>query len=190
MLSRLIPAAIAMVGNAMRPLRVPLLILGASLGHGQLAAAEDLPSAQSVRAAMVFNFLKFTEFPGASLAPSQVIRICIAARDVRQAEALVALAGRKVSGRELVVSDLTAWTGTCHVLYVDTRQRWNALTSHPALRSALTISAYPGFVRDGGIFEIVLQPDATRFDVNLAEARRLDFHFSPEMLRLGRQIHE
>jgi len=69
-----------------------LLLVAALLGRSQPATAQDMPSEQSVRAAMVFNFLKFTEFPPEALANTQRIRLCIAVGDPRQAEALTALA--------------------------------------------------------------------------------------------------
>ncbi len=167
-----------------------LTLLAALVCHFQVAVAQDVPTEQSVRAAMVFNFLKFTEFPPEGAATSPVIRLCIAVRDARQGEALAAISGRKVGGRKLIVADFTGQSGDCQVFYVDSRQRWNAAADHPALRSALTISTYPGFARDGGMIEIAVQNDGIQFDINLAEGRRAGFHFSPEMLRLARRIHE
>ncbi len=156
--------------------------------HVQTVAAQEITNVQAARAAMVFNFLKFSEFPPkANLAPE--IRLCVAVRDMRQAEALELLSGRKVGGRELIVADFTAQS-TCDVFYVDTRQRWNAVEDHPALSLALTIGTYPGFASDGGMIEIAVQPDAIRFDINRKKGKRAGIHFSPQMLRLARQIHE
>lgn len=165
-------------------------LLAVLVCHFQAATAQDMPSEQSVRAAMVFNFLKFTEFPPEVIANAQQIRLCIAIRDSRQAEALVALSGRKVGGRKLIVADFTAQSGDCHVFYVDSPRRWNAASEHNALRRSLTISDYSGFVRDGGMIEIAVQNDGIRFDINLTEARLAGIHFSPQMLRLARQVHE
>jgi hypothetical protein len=167
-----------------------VLLLVASICHFPLAAAQEMPSEQSVRAAMVFNFLKFTEFPPEAIAKSAEIRLCMAVRDARQAEALLALAGRKVKGRELIVADFTTQSGECHVFYVDSRQRWNTAAENLTPSRALTISAYPGFARDGGMIEIAIQTDGARFDINLAEGRRAGLRFSPQLLRLARQIHE
>jgi hypothetical protein len=188
--SRLIASPIPMSFNGKHLLSQALFLLAALVCHSQTATAQDMATEQSVRAAMVFNFLKFTEFPPEGGAKPPGIRLCVAVRDKRQAEALVALAGRKVGSRELIVVDFTAQSSECQVFYVDSRQRWNATAEQHALRQALTISAYPGFARDGGMIEIVVQNDAIRFDINLAEGRRAGFHFSPQMLRLARQIHE
>lgn len=176
--------------NGKRPLTSTFILLLALVCHCKTVTAQDLPSGESVRAAMVFNFLKFAEFPPEAIASSPGIRLCVAARDTRQAEALLALAGRKVGGRKLLVTDFTAQSGVCQVLYVDSPRRWSTASEHNALRRALTISDYPGFVRDGGMIEIDVRKDGIQFDVNLVEAQRAGFNFAPQMLRLARQIHE
>lgn len=152
--------------------------------------AQDPPTVQVARAAMLFNFLKFTEFPRESIANSEFIQVCVGVRDARQRTAMAALSGRKAGGRELVVTDFSAQRRDCDVLYLDSPQRWNAVATNPLLRQALTISAYPGFARDGGMIEIAVQNEGIRFDINLAQSRRAGFRFSPQLLRLARKIHE
>ncbi|PWB48034.1 MAG: hypothetical protein C3F18_11770 [Nitrosomonadales bacterium] len=174
----------------MRRLALTLFLLAAQVFHGQTATAQNMPSEQSVRAAMVFNFLKFTEFPPESIANTEQIRLCMAVGDSRQEEALAALSGRKVWGRELAVVHLAGRGDDCHVLYVDLRQRWNAAEERRTFLRTLTISAYPGFARDGGMIEIALREDGARFDINLAEGRRAGFRFSPQLLRLARHVYE
>ena len=155
-----------------------------------LATAQSTPTVYSARAAMVFNFLKFTEYPPQTLTKAAEIKLCVDVRDPRQVQALAALAGRKVGGRVLSVSEFPPRSGPCHVFYVETRQRWNAMADHAAVKQALTLSAYPGFARDSGMIEIAVQNDGIRFDINLAEGRRAGFHFSPQMLRLAREVIE
>jgi hypothetical protein len=152
--------------------------------------AQDAPTEQSVRAALVFNFLKFAELPSENVANIQRIRLCVAVGDMQQAEALATLSGRKVRGRGLVVVRFSGRDDDCQVLYVDTRQRWNAAEEQSAFRQTLTISAYPGFARNGGMIEIALLENGTRFDINLAESRRAGIRVSPQLLRLARHIYE
>ncbi len=191
MFSRRIAAAIP--GRARRcafSLLPALVLAGVCCSLVLPAAADELPGEQSMRSAMLFNFLKFTDFPRPGVDRSRDIQICISVRDNIQAAALAALSGRKVAGRELRVVDFATRSGDCQVLYVDSRTRWNALATHPALRNALTISAYAGFAEEGGMIEIGRQDDGIRFDVNLAQAHRAGFHFSPQMLRLARKVYE
>lgn len=175
------------IGRLLTHAGMALTMLGC---HLPAATAQGVATEQSVRAAMVFNFLKFADFPGDGIGKPPTLQLCVAARDARQAEALAALSGRKVGGRKLSVVEFTARSNDCQVFYVDSRQRWNAVAEQPALRQTLTISNYPGFARDGGMIEIDVQNDGARFDINLTETKRASLHFSPQMLRLARQIHE
>jgi hypothetical protein len=176
--------------NGKRLLSLAGFLLAAMVCHLPAFSVEELPTEQSMRAAMVFNFLKFTEFMPEVIGKAPFLRMCVDVRDLRQAKALATLAGRKVSSREMVILNFNAHSTDCHVYYVDSRQRWYAALGHPALRNALTISAYPGFAREDGMIEIAMQDDRVRFDINLAEGRRAGFRFSPQMLRLARQIYE
>ncbi len=137
-------------------LALALAFMAALLFHGKPAMAQELPSEQSLRAAMVFNFLKFTEFPPESIANVQRIRLCIAVGDIRQAEALLALSGRRAWNRELAVVHLAGRGDDCHVLYVNSRQRWNAIEEQRVFPRALTIGDFPGFTQDGGMIELDL----------------------------------
>jgi hypothetical protein len=166
------------------------MLMPALLGNPQVALGEELPGEHAVRAAMVFNFLKFSELPHEVLVGSPTIEICLAVGGARQAEALTALSGCKVGGREVKVAPLNGDARGCHVLYVDTRQRWNTLRMRQGARRVLSISAYPGFARDGGMLEIAVQADGVRFDVNLAEGRNAGIRFSPQMLRLARRVYD
>lgn len=167
-----------------------LVLLATLVCRGPAAWAQDLASEQALRAAMVFNFLKFTEFPAETPGNPARLRLCIAVGDPQQAEALYALVGRKVGGRELVVVRLAGQEDDCHVFYVDSPQRWNAAADSRALRRALTLSAYAGFAQDGGMIEIALQAEGARFDINLGKSRRAGLRFAPQLLRLARRVHE
>lgn len=143
---------------------------------------------------MVFNFLKFTEFPpeslNGSLGNSPSLKLCMSVRDSRQAQALTALAGRKIAGRELQVINFNHQSGKCHVFYVDSRQQWNAAAEQLALAGALSISPVTGFARDDGMIEITTLKEAIGFEINLKQSRHAGFRFSPQLLRLARRIHE
>ena len=170
--------------------RVILAVLGL-LCLPQPAMAREMANEQSVLAAMVFNFLKFTEFPAESDVRSPgVLRLCTAIREPQLVDALAALSGRKVKGRELIVEILTTQSTDCDVLYVDSHPRWRDAVERPPLRRALSISAYPGFARDDGMIEIDVRGDGVRFEINLVAGRRAGLHFAPQLLRLARQVHE
>lgn len=153
-------------------------------------AADDVATEQSVRAAMVFNFLKFAEWPWSGDAQLNSLRLCVASSDPQQVQALEKLAGRQVRGMALVVANVFSRAGGCNVFYVDSRPRWIEALESGTVEQVLTISSYSGFVGDGGMLEIGFQEGSPRFDVNLAEVRRAGLRLYPQLLRLARKVYE
>ena len=152
------------------------------------AVAAETASEQALRAALVFNFIKFTEWPAAAAGDPQ-LRVCVATSDPAQIAALEALDERRVRGIPLAAVRFHR-QADCGVIYVDSSQRWNEIAEKRAAGRALTIGGYPGFVADGGMIEISLQEGGARFDINLLEARRAGLRIYPQLLRLARRVVE
>jgi len=150
--------------------------------------AADAATEQSLRAALVFNFIKFTEWPPAADG-NALLRVCLASNDPVQLAALDALDERRVRGIPLTTARFRR-QADCDVIYVDSGQRWKEIAEKRASGSVLTIGGYAGFVADGGMVEISLQDDKARFDINLLEAKRAGLRFYPQLLRLARRIVE
>ena len=160
------------------------LLVFALLGPAAPVFAAEAVSEQSVRAALVFNFIKFTEWPAAVPGESQ-FRVCIAASDREQFAAIEALKERRVRGKPLVTARFDRHVD-CDVIYVDSRQHWNEIRE--TRTSALTVGSYAGFAVNGGMIEISLLEGRPRFDINLLEAKRVGLRFYPQLLQLARRI--
>lgn len=150
------------------------------------ALATEAASEQAVRAALVFNFIKFTEWPAVG---DPQLRVCIATGDAAQIAALDALGERRVRGIPVVTTRFRR-QADCDIIYVDSSQRWNEISEKRTGTRTLTIGGYPGFVADGGMIEISLREGGARFDINLLEAKRVGLRFYPQLLRLARRIVE
>lgn len=162
-------------------------ILCLALPAGPAMTQQGSASEQTVHAALVFNFMKFTEWPVAEGS----LKLCVASGDRQQIEALENLAGKQVRGQVLVVARLHPRETNCQVLFVDSRQRWEeSLGNRRSLVQTLTVGAYAGFAWDGGMIEIARHEGSARFDVNLAEVRRAGLRLYPQLLRLARQVFE
>src|SRR6185436_17872859 len=84
------------------------------------AAAETATSAVAVKAAFLFNFAKFAEWPPDALAPGQRLSLCVVG-DASVADALEqTISGRPFEGHELSVQVLgvDGPLRSCHLLYV------------------------------------------------------------------------
>lgn len=175
----------------MTPKRLLLLVIAllvpAAPGSAPVLAGETI-TPQAVRAALVYNFIKFTDWPAAAAGPAR-LRLCAATGDPVQMAAIEALGNRLVRGIPLVPVRFVQQLD-CRVIYVDSPRLWQEVVDRQAAGQALTIGSYPGFVRDGGMIEISQFDGQTRFDINLLEARRAGLHLQPQLLRLARRIVE
>lgn len=148
--------------------------------------AVETASEQAVRAAMVFNFIKFTDWPDSALGLRSV---CVATSDPQLMAAMEALGERQVRSKPVAVVRYQQ-QADCDVLYVDSRQRWRGGAEQRPPPRALTIGGYAGFVADGGMIEVALQDGNVRFDLNVSEAKKAGLRFYPQLLRLARRIVE
>lgn len=175
----------------MAPKRYLLLLIAlltpAAPGSAPVLATETT-SPQAVRAALVYNFIKFTDWPVAA-ADTGRLRLCAATGDPAQMAAIEALGNRLVRSMPLAPVRFVQQLD-CKVIYVDSPRLWREVVERQASGQALTIGSYPGFVRDGGMIEISLLEGQVRFDINLLETRRAGLHLQPQLLRLARRVLE
>ena len=140
-----------------------------------------------LKAAYVFNFLKFVEWnPSVS---SDVLQVCFAgADDVREALGKAAT-GKTVSGRKVLVRPIAEIQNaqSCAAIYVDTvrgTSRWSSASS------ALTIGGTEDFTQTGGIIRLYTESNRLRFIVNVGNARRAGVQISSNLLKLATQIEQ
>lgn len=165
-----------------------LLVLLTAYWTAVPALAQEAPSEQALRAVLLFNFLKFTDWP-AEASQSRLL-VCIASSDPQQLAAMEALTDRQVRGRTVSTVRLRPQYA-CDVIYVDSRQRWSDIADHQAGQPVLTIGGYKGFLADGGMIELALDAEhGAHFNINLQEAKRSGLRFYPQLLRLARRIVE
>lgn len=150
------------------------------------ALAVETASEQAVRAAMVFNFIKFTDWSDSTRG---VRLVCVATADPELMAAMEALGERQVRNKPVAVVRY-AQQPDCSVIYIEGRQRWRAFADARRPADALTIGDYSGFLADGGMVEVSLRDGNVRFDLNVAEAKKAGLRFYPQLLRLARRIVE
>lgn len=161
------------------------LLALAGPGVAPVTAAEAV-SEQAVRAALLFNFIKFTEWPAVSQ-DNQTLWVCVATRDPAQFAAIENLEERQVRGKRLAVVRFASQED-CNVIYVDSSLRWNGISDKRSSKYALTIGGYAGFASEGGMIEIALLESGARFDINLAAAKSAGLRIYPQLLQLARHI--
>jgi len=171
-------------------MRVPRLLAILATLFASLAHAQDRPldRTEALKAAYLFNFLKFVELPSAST----TIGVCfVGARDVYDA-LTHSTENKKLGSRAIVTMELTAdasWSG-CDVVYLDATADVRTLLANAAGTSALTVGEADDFTAGGGIIRLFTQDNRLRFDINVVNARRAGVKISVSLLRLASHVEQ
>jgi hypothetical protein len=157
------------------------------------AQSSATPSQAEIRAAFVFNFAKFTEWPMQAYtdAGSPLTACFMGADDVRAAFQTIST-GKALSGRFLESRAVksAADLRNCQVLYVDS-------PSSPAVkdalknarqRDALAIGTSEDFLASGGMLRLQIENNRMRFDVNVGAIGRTKIKLSSKLLALARTV--
>jgi hypothetical protein len=164
------------------------LMLCAAIGH-----AQDVTE-PSLKAAFIYNFAKFTDWPEDILPAHATFSACVLG-DSPISDALErAVKGRQVSGRGVSVSQVQAEgkLRSCHLLYVSGVSPAQLAAIVAAVRGApvLTISDIDDFSKLGGIAQMFVESGRLRFDLNLEVAKSSRLQLSSKLLVLAAHVHD
>jgi hypothetical protein len=149
-------------------------------------------SAPALRAAFMFNFAKFTEWPANVIPRDQPMVFCVT-DDAPMAEALEQIVkGRAVSGHALTVRrvGLDGGVRACHLLYasgLDTK-RTNELLGTVEHLPVLTVGDFERFAQMGGVASFFVEDGKMRFSINIDSAQRAGLRVSSKLLMLARIV--
>jgi hypothetical protein len=170
-----------------------LAVLGALLGVlPGFAAPADLE--YEVKAAFLFNFAKFVEWPPDAFPdPATPVTICVLGEDPFGQGLDAVVEGETLNGRRLVVRRLrdVLQVRDCHVLFVSRSEKERLPSLMAGLRSGgvLTVGEGDDFLEQGGIIRFILEQNRVRFDINLDAAERGRLKLSSKLLRLARSVN-
>lgn len=155
-----------------------------------LAALANAGSSETdVKAAFIYNFTKFVEWPATALAPDAPMQICVMGKN-DLGDRLRQLHGREAQGHPLQVRILVPADNQadCHVIFI-TRESARQLPQllKPFTNNAiLTVSDAPDFIRNGGMIELFVESSRVQFIINLDSAQQAGLKISARMLQLAR----
>lgn len=161
------------------------LCLLAAQPRGLGAAA--LPEAQ-VKAAFIFNFLLFTDWPATTQPPPR-LNLCLLGDD-EVAKALRELDGRRLGASIVAVSGAqkSADLQACNAVYMAPQQlahgmQW--LASAPAQGVLSITDGGERLAGNGSILVVAIQHDRLVFDLDLEQAKRQRLGFSARVLQIA-----
>jgi hypothetical protein len=174
------------------------ILLG--LAAGALAFAPREAPAQpavskeyQVKAAFLFNFVQFVEWPPEAFANSDTpICIGVLGEDPFGTALAETVSDETVQNRKLIVqrSRRVENLKDCQLIFISKSEteRVPGILGDLDPVPALTVGEAQGFAQRGGIINMYLAGNKVRFEINPAAARRKGLKISSELLKLGRII--
>ncbi|WP_158045352.1 YfiR family protein [Skermanella pratensis] len=166
---------------------VAILALLLSTG-GLVPRVSAAPSEYEVKAAFLYNFAKFTDWPSAQKAGLEPFTICILGEDPF-GTALDMLQGKPVDGRPVAIRRMMKpedlkW---CRIMFVgrpyaDGMER---LAGYLQGQPVLTVGDNPGFVRSGGMIGFVPDDGRIRFEIDPDRISPTGLTVSSQLLNLA-----
>jgi len=172
-----------------------LLVAFLLLTGGQVRAQLPGSAAESdLKAAILFNFALFTEWPADTLPANAPLRLCAFQGNAMQA-ALASLQDKQVNGHRVAIRVLPTQPGaaqlaSCHLLLLDgqDRERWNTLRSDLAASSVLTVADDRIIGSNGAMISFGIDNRRVGFDVDMGPVRQARLSLSSKLLRLARSV--
>lgn len=166
------------------------------LAFATLAVVSSSVSAQvsvaELKAAFLFNFARFTEWPAEALPPGSPIVLCVLG-DADVAQSLGrAVQGKSINGHGVLARRIgdDAVLRVCHILYGAGLEGRRAQQVLDVVKDApvLTISDTARFTAQGGTAHLFMEGERMRFAVNVEAAQRASLRISAQLLSLARIV--
>jgi hypothetical protein len=183
-------------GERARPWRwcVAVWLCVAVFSRAAAADSEDaLVSETQIKAAFIYNFTKFIEWPEESFpGKGKPIVIGILGETPLTAELGVIVTDRKVNGRPIVVKSVRTAEDLAplQVLFVSAADdaAFGELAPAIAGNALLTVGESPGFAAANGAIVFVRLDGKLRFEINLPAAEQAGLKISGELQKLAATV--
>jgi hypothetical protein len=149
-------------------------------------AAQEVAKEYRVKAAFLYNFIKFVEWP--PRAASGSIVVCVAGRNPFGTVLSDTVRGETIEGRRIESRVILEPTDGCHIVFIP-----EGANAGPYLRAAhgqpvLTVGEAPGFIEQGGLIRFYLDGGTVRFEIHREAADRAGLRISSRLLQLARLV--
>jgi phosphatidylserine decarboxylase len=166
-----------------------LILLSLLLTTAALAGAVE--GEYQVKAAMLYNFAKFVEWPADSFSRDNHITFCIAGKSPLSGT-IQQMQGKQVKGRTVSIRQIARpeEVDGCQILFIapsDTL-RMNAYLQQASRSSILTVSDQERFAASGGMIGFYEEESKIRFEINQEAAQKRRLQISSHLLNLARRV--
>jgi hypothetical protein len=171
-----------------------LHIFGFAFSGPPAWSQSNTTSGYEVKAAFLFNFAKFIDWPSTSFAtPQSPFAICILGQDPFGNILDDSLRGKMIGARPLAVSRIKNKAGgrRCQIVFVSSTESAHLAEILGSLGgvNVLIVGETNGFAASGGTIEFTLEENHVRFTINIAAADHSGLKFSSKLLALSKIVH-
>ncbi|HZL43368.1 MAG TPA: YfiR family protein [Verrucomicrobiae bacterium] len=169
-------------------------ILGLSLAWlltvGGGRAQETPPTEYKLKAAFLFNFAKYVEWPPAAFAEAtSPMVIGILGENPFRDDLEPTIRDKTINNRPLVIKEFRspAEATNCHILFISTseKQRLPEILKSLHGTSVLTVGETDRFTETGGMINFVTEGNKIRFQINVEAAKSAGLKVSSKLLSLA-----
>jgi hypothetical protein len=171
-------------------LRIKAMILGLLL---TTAAWSQHAEEYRVKAAFLFNFAKFVEWPPQAFTNStDPIRICVLGKDPFGSVLEDAVRDKTAEGRTFLVRQVSGGqpAAGCQILFISSseRKRLAAILGEIKGDGVLTVGETDTFASDGGMINFKIESGRVCLQINVAAAEQSRLHISSKLLSLAQIV--
>jgi hypothetical protein len=150
------------------------------------------PKEHQVKAAFIYNFLKFVEWPAEKFADTNApIIIGVAKAGPLSAALEATVKDRKINGRAIVVRPAeTSDAARLHLFCFTGMEEARLLEAMAAFtgKRVLTVGDTDKFAQSGGMIIFMPETDKLRFEINVDAAEREGLKISAQLQKLAKSI--
>ncbi|HKV39356.1 MAG TPA: YfiR family protein [Blastocatellia bacterium] len=166
------------------------VVLIVSMAGAALQVEAQASGEYSVKAAFIYNFAKYVEWPQIA-GPGAPLIVGVVGQDPFGGAFDQMVEGKIANGRQLVVKRLK-WGDDlkqCQILFISASEerRLSQILNSLNGASVLTVGDTEQFGKAGGIIRFVLEDNRVRFEINRGAAERARLKLSSRLLALARQ---
>lgn len=169
------------------------------LSMPSIVAAEEAPSMEyKVKAAFLFNFLKFVEWPPKPAAQTDTpITIAVLGED-KFGNAFDEITSRKIKDRSIVIKrftdfgneDVKTQLQQCQLVFVSANQQkyTKDIIALFQKKPVLIVGETPGFLEAGGMVNFIMQEGKVCFELNQDTAKVAELKMASQLMRLAKRV--
>jgi hypothetical protein len=167
-----------------------LLLAGTHLARAQSQAFDEY----QVKAAFLYNFAKFVEWPSDSFKnPTDPISICVLGANPFGHRLEDAVKGKQINERRLLVRQISdvAEAAACHIVFVAAETKRPAdLLGRVKASPVLTVGETANFAAAGGVMAFKLESGKVRLEISILASDRARLRISSKLLSLAEIVKE